>query len=111
MVKVITLLKRKSGITLEEFSRHWLEPHAQLVLNAFPGTKRYVQNPIVSAVGQQESPFDGVAEAWFDDMESWAAAARFSMGEEGKEARDDAEEFLDTSKMIFFVVEERVIKE
>ena len=83
MVKVMTLLKRKSGTTLEEFSKHWLDPHAKLVLQAFPQTKRYVQNPFTIAAGQKEPSYDGIAEAWFDDMASWHAAAKFSMGEGG----------------------------
>lgn len=111
MVKLIGLVKRKSGITQEEFSRYWEERHGPLVEKVFPGVKRYVQNHAVRLGRGGEPKIDGVVELWFDDLESLQAVADFYEGEEGKVIRDDEENFIDRSKMAFFIAEEKVIKQ
>ena len=47
MVKLMVTLKRKPGLTHEEFSRHWREKHVPVVLKNVPGLVRYVQNHLV----------------------------------------------------------------
>jgi len=110
MVKVITLLKRKKGITLEEFSRHWQEKHGAIVLKTVPGIKRYIQNHAVRLSAGGEPKIDGIAEVWYDDLEAWRQFADLYWGDKGKAIRDDEETFLDKSKLVFFVAEEKVIK-
>ena len=110
MVKLIGLLKKKDGITQEEFLQYWKEKHAPLVVKLFPGMKRYVQNHAVRLPGDRESRIDGVSEVWFDDLQSCQAAANFWQSDEGKVIRDDEEKFIDRSKMVFLVAEEKVIK-
>ena len=98
-------------MTREEFSRHWGKKHGPLVVETFSTATRYVQNHAVSLGEGGESPFDGVCEFWFDDLESWRAAVDTYLGGEGKPIRDDEEEFLDKSKLTFFVGEEKVMKQ
>ena len=43
MIKSISLLTRKAGLSHQEFVRHWLEVHAPLA-HAVPGLRRYVQS-------------------------------------------------------------------
>ncbi|MFQ5904227.1 MAG: EthD domain-containing protein [Candidatus Binatia bacterium] len=109
MVKVITLVKRKDGLTQEEFSRYWEEKHGPLIAKVFPGVRRYVQNHAARLPGGGAPQVDGVVELWFDDLEAWRAAADFYLGDEGKVIRDDEEKFLDRNKMVFFVAQEKVI--
>lgn len=109
MVKVISLLKRKDGLTQEEFSRYWEEKHGPLVIRVVPGLKGYIQNHPARLPGGGEPQIDGVAELWFDSLESWQAAAKFHLGDGGKVIRDDEEKFLDQSKMVWFVAQEKVI--
>ena len=109
MVKVITMLKRRDGLALEEFLRYWQEKHGPLLLKLVPGLKRYVQNTPVRLPRSGELQFDGIAELWFDDLESWRRATDFYLGDEGKPIRDDEEKFLDKSKLAFFVAEEKLI--
>ena len=109
MVKVIAMLKRKDGLTLEEFLRYWKGKHGPLILKLFPELKRYVQNTPVRLPRGGELQFDGIAELWFDDLESWRRAADFYLGDEGKPIRDDEERFLDRSKLVFFVAEEKLV--
>jgi uncharacterized protein (TIGR02118 family) len=112
MVKVIALLKKKDGLTQEEFSRYWREKHGVLVAKTVPGLKRYVQNHVMKLPGGREPSIDGLAELWYDDMESWRKSAEWYLGDIGKIIRDDEDNFIDKSKMVFIVAEEdEVFKE
>ena len=78
MIKSISLLTRKAGMTHEEFTKHWVEVHAPLA-HAVPGLRRYVQSHIVEERKRPDIPsidvhVDGIAELWYDDRESMAAA-------------------------------------
>ena len=78
MIKSISLLTRKDGWTHEQFVRHWLDVHAPLA-HAVPGLRRYVQSHIVEERRRPDIPsidvdIDGIAELWYDDRESMAAA-------------------------------------
>ena len=111
MVKLIAIMKRKDGLTYEEFSRYWYEKHGPLAAKAIPGLRKYVQNHAVKLPGRGEPPIDGVAELWFDDLESFQAMTGWRMSDEGKILLDDEKSFMNMSKVIAFVAEERVIKE
>src|SRR4051812_11467571 len=64
-VKLVALVKRKWGMSLEEFRRHSLERHAALDLK-LPGLRRYVQCHARDALyGIGETPFDAVSCLWF----------------------------------------------
>jgi uncharacterized protein (TIGR02118 family) len=107
MIKMITLLKRKPGISREEFSRYWLHPHGDIILKTVPGIKKYVQNP-ARISGDREYAYDGVAEGWFDDMDALRKALKVLQGDIIKE---DEEKFLDRSKTAsIVVVDEREVK-
>src|ERR1044072_8041674 len=64
MYKLIGLLKRPEGISLEDFHRWWLNEHTTYV-KRFPGLKRYVVNLTTTA----DQLFDGMAEVWFETKE------------------------------------------
>ncbi|HET6518434.1 MAG TPA: EthD domain-containing protein [Geminicoccaceae bacterium] len=67
LVKLLVLVKRKSGMPLGEFRRYSLETHGPQVLR-LPGLRRYVQCHVVdSAYAIGESPLDCVSQLWFDD--------------------------------------------
>ena len=66
MNKVIFVLHRSEGITLEEFLREWSsERHVSLV-QAAPGLSRFVQNHVVPDPDQDEPLCDGISELWFE---------------------------------------------
>ena len=109
MVKVMTLLKKKAGLTQEEFSRYWRQEHGVLVAKTIPGLKRYVQNHVIKLPGGREPFFDGVAELWYENMESWQKSAEWYLGDKGKIIRDDEEKFIDKSQMVFIVTEEHEV--
>src|SRR5277367_2707852 len=71
MIKSVSLLTRKAGLSHEEFVKHSLEIHAPLA-HAVPGLRRYVQSHIVGERTRPDIPtteleIDGIAELWYDD--------------------------------------------
>ena len=79
MIKIVGLLTRREGITHEEFVRHWFDIHGPLA-HAVPGTRRYVQSHITGTRTRPDIPetgveIDGIAELWYDDLESFQRAA------------------------------------
>jgi uncharacterized protein (TIGR02118 family) len=112
LVKVIAMMKRKSGITPDEFARYWYEEHAPLGLTLLPeeiDIRGYVQNYAVPSEGDQEPEFDGVVELCLDDMKAFHGWLSWFMREDAKPMRDDEQNFMDSSSVKLVVVEERVV--
>ena len=108
MIKSISLLTRKDGLTHEQFVRHWVEIHAPLA-HAVPELRRYVQSHIVEERRRPDIPaldveVDGIAELWYDDR---AAMDLANASPEAKRLHDDGALFIGRIKS--FVVEEKVI--
>ena len=108
MIKSISLLTRKAGLTHEQFVKHWVEVHAPLA-HAVPGLRRYVQSHIVEERRRPDIPaheieVDGIAELWYDDPES---IRRAMASPEAKALHADGALIIGRIKT--FTVEERVI--
>ena len=111
MIKLIEIMKRKEGLSLDAFNQHWQGVHGPLIKRTVPHIGRYVQNHAVSLPGGGEPPIDGVAEIWYDDFESWRASAKWVFGTTGKAIQDDEDNFIDKSKTYGFICVEKLIKE
>jgi uncharacterized protein (TIGR02118 family) len=112
MVKMIAMMKRKSGITPEEFARYWYEDHAPLGFKVLPDDIRIqgdVQNYTIRTEGDQEPEFDGVVEFCLDDMKAFQKWFIWYMGDGAKVMRDDEQNFMDSSTVKLMLVEERVV--
>lgn len=76
MVKVVALIRRKDGMSTDDFLRHWQVDHPAYV-DAMPHVQRYVQSPVVPH--RTPWPYDGLAELWFPSVgavaESFASPA------------------------------------
>jgi uncharacterized protein (TIGR02118 family) len=108
MIKSVSLLTRKDGLTHEEFMQHWVEVHAPLA-HAVPGVRRYVQSHIKGERTRPDIPttevaVDGIAELWFDDAE---AMARSNASPEARRLHADGALFIGHIKT--FVTEELVV--
>ena len=108
MVKSLSLLTRKAGMTHDQFVKHWVEVHAPLA-HAVPGLRRYVQSHIVEERRRPDIPatdveVDGIAELWFDDAD---VLARGFASAEGKALHADGALFIGRIKS--YTTEERVI--
>jgi uncharacterized protein (TIGR02118 family) len=120
MVKIVTLIKRKAGMSKEDFSEYWANVHAPLAMSEKgpPGFRRYAQvdrlrTPVVGEAGfehLQDAEFDGIAEMWFDDWDSLNDCLTFFFGDEGKAVREDMDKFVDLESAVMYFGEDRVIK-
>ena len=107
MIKLTYCLRRKPGMSWDEFSTYWRNVHAPLVKEraAVLGIKRYVQvrtmqnREVLAALqacnGGSPEPFDGIAELWYDPEERGAGgeAARKA----GQELLEDERNFIDVA--------------
>lgn len=92
MVKLIALLKRKPGISKEEFARLWLEEHTK-ISTKLPGLIDYRINIATDKQeSDEDSPFDGTAELWWESIEDMEAAFD---SEIGRAAGVDADAFCE----------------
>lgn len=112
MIKFTILLKRRDGLTHEQFVEHHKTVHAALFMSigAVKDTvRRYVQQHAlpVELPGMPPLKYDGVTELWFDDV---AALGRcFSDAEYLERIRPDEESFLDLHGCDFIVSAEHAV--
>lgn len=108
MVKLVYCITKKSGLTDEEFFHYWENIHG-LIGARIPGLRKLVQSRRITIPGDAHSPdFDGMAELWFDSMEDLLRARQ---SPEWKTSTEDEVNFIDHSRVAYFVSEERVIFE
>jgi uncharacterized protein (TIGR02118 family) len=82
MIKLIALLKRKPGMTREQFSKRWVEEHTK-ISNKLPGLRGYRINIATSRQpeGTGDEPiYDGTAELWFDSIDAMEASFATELG-------------------------------
>lgn len=108
MIKQISFFKRIPGLPEEVFHQHWRTQHATIV-KELPGLIRYVQNHAISSVaGSDAPPFDGVAEVWFEDMETMRA----NVGSAALDRiRADEANFIDPASMGSIIADDVVVKD
>lgn len=111
MLRLTFLLRRKPGMSREEFHDYWLNQHGPLVASHANHLDilRYVQahtldTPANEAMakargGNMESPYDGVAELWWGSDASLGAAAETAAGQDASAALlADEARFIDLPK-------------
>jgi uncharacterized protein (TIGR02118 family) len=109
MIKLMFTVKRKKGITQQEFARYWKDVHGPKVRDNVPGLVKYVQDHRLNS-NDDESTYDGIAELYFKDMDSFNSMNEWFKSPAGSIIRDDELNFLDRSRMVGYVCEEEVIK-
>jgi uncharacterized protein (TIGR02118 family) len=108
MIKMICLLRRKEGMSPEEFHRYWREQHGPLVMGTKSATwvRRYEQNhrPLSDyRDGDDRRGWDGVTIQWFDSLEDFHA----SLAEDDYALIDaDTKRFLDLDALQLIFTEE-----
>lgn len=94
--KRLGILRRKDGITHEEFVNHWLQKHAALCVK-LPGLRRYTIN-LVDRKRFPHFDYDGFSELWFDSEDALTTALQ---SPEGKTLMADLPNFAkDVSPII-----------
>ena len=100
MLKVLSLMKRKEGMSYAEFRNWALNEHPKLA-REIPGMRGYRMN--VPVKDNPDSPHDAISEMWWDSEE--ARLAGFGT-EQGKAAGADAAGHC--SARFHFMAEEKV---
>jgi len=103
MLKVISLLKRKEDISLEDFRKWALEEHPPKG-KALPGIRHYRMSVALS--DNPAAPADAVSEMWFDDDDARQAAFATP---QGKAAAEDA--IAHCSARMHLLTEEKILIE
>ena len=107
MVKLICFLKRKPGMTTEEFHTYWREKHGPLVASTKSGRHalRYEQNHratgLPDALGAAD--FDGVTIQWFASVEDFEASLR---EDDYGTIAADLGKFLDVDNIVFLLTDD-----
>lgn len=116
MVRMVAALRRKAGMTPEEFRKHWREKHGPLIQglpNFTRHIRKYVQmHPIdrqMPADATGVVPYDGFAEMVFDSFEEMGAA--FAEKSYLEHVRPDERRFLDLAGCSVLLVEDLVMHE
>lgn len=108
MYKVIALVRRRSGITPEQFADYWKNVHAPLVRTTLPGLRKYVLNIVEIGRGGEPPEYDGMVELHFDDRAA-AEGALSSPDWLGDTRRSSTDEFLELDTIVSIRAEEYVV--
>lgn len=106
MIKVVYCITKKAELTDEEFFRYWKTVHGPLGAR-IPRLRKLIQSHrLTIPVDELRPDYDGMAELWFDDVEALLAARR---SPEWKASTEDEANFIEHSKVAYFVSEEHII--
>ena len=114
MIKMVTLLKRKPGMSMEDFINHYETKHSKigekyLSSHAVRYERRYLR-PLPDSImpnTMEDQFYDVVMEIWFPDLSAMKAAfADLSTAEAQAEITEDEARLFDRSRIHSFMVEE-----
>jgi hypothetical protein len=110
VIKLVAFLRRKPGLSDEEFMRLYETRHAPLAAAHMKGAVRYCRRyvrPMDNHAGGQ-MPFDVVTEMWVPDQESLdAILTKLSDPRVADAIQADEEELFDRDSIQTFWLEER----
>jgi len=120
MIKFVYVVRRRPDVSPEAFRKYWLENHGPLVRRCAQAlrAKRYIQshtldtplNQVARQVRGCQTPYDGITELWWDNIEDLFAA---SQSPEGQQANltltQDEARFCDLPNCSVFFTEEHMI--
>jgi uncharacterized protein (TIGR02118 family) len=111
MVKLVVLLKRKAGMSREDFYRHWQEHHGPLIAG-LPNLARHIvryeqHRRLPGTEGFGSDDFDGAVVQWFNSLDDFTAF----VGEPdyAKHIYPDEDRFLDRKGLVWMVTEEPTV--
>jgi hypothetical protein len=113
MYKILVFLKRRPGLSMQEFVAYYESNHAKLGEQFMRGNSTRYQRRYLYPIGHpvdggtNESEYDAVTEMWFKDEDQWKATAGLISKPGAAEAVvEDEKRFMDRSRMRMFAVEE-----
>jgi len=106
VIKLVYCITKKAGLSDEQFFHYWRNIHGPIGAR-IPHVQRLVQSQRITIPGDARAPdYDGVVELWFDDEAALLAARKSA---EWKASSEDEENFVDHSRVAYFVSREFVI--
>jgi hypothetical protein len=124
MMKLVYCLKRKPGMSLEDFQDYWRNQHAPLVTKHADllGIRRYVQvhtrpGPRSDALrapraggdlARAPAIYDGIAEIWIDRQPDTAPPSE-AASQAARELLEDEAHFIDLSQSPLWLAEENEV--
>lgn len=80
--KILLLMKRRPGMSVEAFRDYYENHHVPLALKYPSAMKRYfrrylVPQPHAESGTCEELPYDVISELWFDDEEAWQGTVSY----------------------------------
>jgi uncharacterized protein (TIGR02118 family) len=117
MVKLLFCLRRRPELSPEEFQSYWRDHHARLVTERAEPLliRRYVQDhsrrgavaDALRASRGAPEPFDGVAELWWDGLETLGQATATHEGRvAARELLEDERQFIDLARSPIWLAQE-----
>ncbi|HEV3474345.1 MAG TPA: EthD domain-containing protein [Actinomycetota bacterium] len=104
-MKVHIWLRKKAGMSDEEFRDYWLATHAPIAGEGYEHLRGYQVHLVTKVPDGQERPYDGVAELTWDDRDGFKADMASDVAAKSTE---DLKNFTDGFGLLF--VEEHAIK-
>jgi uncharacterized protein (TIGR02118 family) len=106
VIKLVYCITKKSSLADTEFFHYWRHIHGPIG-SRIPGLRRLVQSHRLTVAGDNnQPPYDGIAELWFDDMQSLSVARQSA---EWKTSTEDEANFIDPTKVAYVITEEHVV--
>jgi len=106
MIKLTMLIRRKQGMTREQFREYYEKRHIPLAEAHTPYLSGYKRNFIVGQFAGEEQ-FDCITEFWFDVEGDYAEfRGKLFPPEVTQMMAADEENFIDRSKSQLFLIEE-----
>ena len=115
MIKMITLMRKREGMSREELVDYYENHHVPLSMELFPQIVKMTRNfpttdnfHYVSSTASPQVPYDVVTEHWFADQASYdQMMADFAADpEKFQKLSEDEEKFCDKRSVLMFMVEE-----
>ncbi len=108
MFKLIELLKRKPGMSVEDFQYHWRYRHGPLVAGRAEVRRQVQSHALLQGYRKGELLFDGISEIWFDSADACDA---YRHDPASSAILADQANFLDRSRTVLMSVDVHVIKD
>jgi uncharacterized protein (TIGR02118 family) len=108
MLKIVTLMKRRAGLSVADFQHHLRTTYGPLAAKG-PRLRRYVQScALPQGYSKGELLFDAIGEMWFDSVDGYE---NYLGSPEFAAARADESTLLDTKRTVVMPVDVHVIKD
>jgi uncharacterized protein (TIGR02118 family) len=108
MLKIVTLMKRRAGLSVDDFQNHLQTKYAPMAAKG-PGLRRYVLSlALAQGYAKGELLFDAIGEMWFDSAAAFDSHMR---SPQFAAARGDEATFVDRSRTVVMPVDLHVIKD